>query len=167
MPSVWLSEEQEESRRRRSGPSDGYVAGRCRTRPRALTAASLVSCRAEWPDGLVTETAPPPTYVRRWREPPAPPGLAAFGDRWIAEQRSAIPFVRSVIMPSELNVIVNPGHPDAARIVHAAPEPFGHDPRVRSARTARTARTSVAASGCRGAPRREPRAPPRPGGSRP
>lgn len=97
---------------------------------RLLTAARLVSCRAEWPDGLVTETAPPPVYAPGWRDTPAPPELAAFGDRWAAEQRSAILFVRSVIIPSEMNVIVNPGHPDAARIAYAAPEPFGYDPRV-------------------------------------
>jgi RES domain-containing protein len=48
----------------------------------------------------------------------------------VAEGRTAILLVRSALVPAERNVLVNPAHPDAARIVYAAPEPFAFDPRL-------------------------------------
>jgi RES domain-containing protein len=95
-----------------------------------LTEARLVSCRASWPDDLRVETAPPGAYVRDWRGTPAPRALAAFGDRWVAEQRTAVLLVRSALIPSELNVLLHPTHADAARITYTAPEPFSYDPRL-------------------------------------
>lgn len=60
----------------------------------------------------------------------APEECRAYGDRWLAEQRSALLAVPSVIMPESYNVLFNPVHPDAAavRIVHARPWRF--DPRL-------------------------------------
>jgi RES domain-containing protein len=97
---------------------------------RFLAAMKLVACRATWPDDLRVETAPPSVYVRGWRRTPAPRPLARFGDDWVKEARTAVLLVRSAVIPSELNVLVNPAHTDAARIVHGAPEPFGFDPRL-------------------------------------
>jgi RES domain-containing protein len=39
-----------------------------------------------------------------------------FGAAWIDEARSGILFVPSVVSREESNVLINPGHPDAARI---------------------------------------------------
>jgi RES domain-containing protein len=97
---------------------------------RLLTEARLAACRASWPDGLETETAPASAYVTGWRETPPPRALARFGDRWVAEGRTAVLLVRSALVPSELNVLVNPVHPAAARIRYGAPEPFAFDPRL-------------------------------------
>lgn len=97
---------------------------------RLLSTAPLVSCRASWPGDLGVENAPDATYVKGWRESPAPGALAQFGDRWVSESRSAILLVRSALIPVEMNVLVNPAHPDAARIVYDAPEPFAYDARL-------------------------------------
>ncbi|MFY3745248.1 RES family NAD+ phosphorylase [Anaeromyxobacter sp. Red801] len=97
---------------------------------RLLAGAPLAACRATWPDDLAVETAPPSVYVRGWRHSPAPAALATFGDRWIAERRTAILLVRSAVIPSERNVLLNPAHRDAARVAYGAPEPFSFDPRL-------------------------------------
>jgi RES domain-containing protein len=47
-----------------------------------------------------------------------PPGKTShdLGERWIAESRSAILLVPSVIVPEESNVLINPNHADMTRI---------------------------------------------------
>lgn len=75
-------------------------------------------------------TAPPSVYVRGWRRSPPPGALAAFGDRWVAERRTAVLRVRSAVIPAELNVLLDPAHPDAARVAYGKPEPFSFDPRL-------------------------------------
>lgn len=59
-----------------------------------------------------------------------PKECRAYGDRWLAAQRSALLAVPSVIIPESHNVLFNPVHPDAAavRIVHTRPWRF--DPRL-------------------------------------
>jgi RES domain-containing protein len=58
----------------------------------------------------------------------------AFGDAWIRELRSAVLVVPSVVARKEGNVLVNPKHPDFARIAHSTPEPVVWDARLFGAR---------------------------------
>jgi RES domain-containing protein len=53
-----------------------------------------------------------------------------FGSRWLSERRSAILIVPSVIAPMENNVLVNPLHSDAARIVPGLEQPVWRDARL-------------------------------------
>ena len=55
----------------------------------------------------------------------------AFGDAWLARRSSAALVVPSIIIPSELNVVINPAHPafDLSWVV-AGPNPFSFDPRL-------------------------------------
>ncbi|KIG11260.1 RES domain protein [Burkholderia sp. MR1] len=53
-----------------------------------------------------------------------------FGDQWIEEGRSAILVVPSVVARAECNAVVNPAHPDAARLVVSAPQPVVWDQRL-------------------------------------
>jgi RES domain-containing protein len=99
---------------------------------RLLSNANLVSCRASWPDDLAMEAAPDATYVNGWRDTPPPGELAEFGDRWVAESRTAILLVRSAVIPIEMNVLVNPAHPDAQRMIFDAPATFAYDSRLTS-----------------------------------
>jgi RES domain-containing protein len=58
-----------------------------------------------------------------------------FGDRWIAEKRSAILRVPSVITNGlEFNCLLNPAHPDFRRVRHNAPVAFPFDERFFSSR---------------------------------
>jgi RES domain-containing protein len=55
----------------------------------------------------------------------------AFGDRWLDEQRSPVLLVPSVILQGkEVNVLINPDHPDFARITSTDPEPVLWDSRL-------------------------------------
>jgi RES domain-containing protein len=53
-----------------------------------------------------------------------------FGDQWIEEARSAVLVVPSVVAREECNAVVNPAHPEAARLVASAPQPVVWDQRL-------------------------------------
>jgi RES domain-containing protein len=55
----------------------------------------------------------------------------AFGRDWIEGGRSALLFVPSIVTAArDTNVVVNPGHPDAARIAVGPETPVALDPRL-------------------------------------
>jgi RES domain-containing protein len=55
----------------------------------------------------------------------------AFGDLWLADARSPILMVPSLVTGGrEHNVLLNPAHPDFARITHSKPEPVVWDERL-------------------------------------
>nr|WP_282596556.1 RES family NAD+ phosphorylase [Sphingomonas beigongshangi] len=61
-----------------------------------------------------------------------PAGLVStnFGTDWANSGRSALLMVPSVIIPEELNVLINPGHPDAGRIAARKVRKWIYDPRM-------------------------------------
>ncbi len=74
----------------------------------------------EIPDDLIIEHAPfdyatglPPLSESR-----------AFGDLWLTERRAPVLTVRSAISRYDRNVLINPAHPDFARIVCSEAEPM-------------------------------------------
>lgn len=80
------------------------------------------------PDRLVEEVDP--EAVPGWE---APDGLSArtFGDRWIAERRSAALLVPSLpSRPIGRNVLVDPQHPDAGEILVSRPFAVPWDERL-------------------------------------
>jgi RES domain-containing protein len=56
--------------------------------------------------------------------------LRAFGDYWFDEKLSVTLRVPSAVVPGEWNYLLNPAHPDFARIVAARPIAFEFDPRL-------------------------------------
>ena len=58
------------------------------------------------------------------------PSAREAGAAWLAAEHTALLRVPSVVVPREANWIVNPAHPDAARIRVGPPEPLGWDPRL-------------------------------------
>jgi len=87
----------------------------------------LIACT--FPESLIEyakiEDLPPD-----WLSYPAPPMLQRVGDGWIAEGRSAVLRVPSVIVPREFNFLLNPAHRDFRRIRIETPEPFSLDLRL-------------------------------------
>lgn len=53
-----------------------------------------------------------------------------FGSQWARERRSAILLVPSYVARMERNVLINPAHPEAAKITHDLPEPVWWDRRL-------------------------------------
>ncbi len=87
----------------------------------------------EVPDGLI-EILPRRRLPRHWRRVPAPPGTQRLGDAWVAARTSAVLAVHSVVVPSELNYLINPLHGDARRIKVVGIRPLSFDPRLFGAR---------------------------------
>jgi RES domain-containing protein len=65
-----------------------------------------------------------------WRRSPPPPSTQAIGDEWVHQLRSAILRVPSVIVPEELNYILNPAHPDFGGIEIGEPQDLTVDSRL-------------------------------------
>lgn len=55
-----------------------------------------------------------------------------FGLAWVKEARSAILIVPSIPARLDRNILINPAHPDAAKITHELPTPIWWDERLYS-----------------------------------
>jgi RES domain-containing protein len=64
-----------------------------------------------------------------WRVSPPPITTQQIGDGWVRAATSAALRVPSVIVPSEFNYVLNPAHPDFARLVVGPARPFPFDAR--------------------------------------
>lgn len=84
---------------------------------------------AEVPDDVSIERADALSLPAGW-DGPATQIARAFGDRWIAESRSAVLLVPSVVAREEWNALVNPAHPLFARILVGEPRPVVWDERL-------------------------------------
>jgi RES domain-containing protein len=86
---------------------------------------------ADIPDDLPLERIPDEHLPPEWTTliPGEQVATRRLGDAWIARQRSAILSVPSVIV-GERNYVLNPAHPDFARIEFAKPETFRFDIRL-------------------------------------
>lgn len=83
----------------------------------------------QFPESLV-ETVPLPGLPEDWRQEPPPPSTQQIGDAWMRESRSAILAVPSIIIPEELNYVLNPAHSDFRKITIGKPQDFAFDARL-------------------------------------
>ena len=65
-----------------------------------------------------------------WRKLPAPASTREFGSRWVAELRSVVLRIPSIVVEGEFNYLLNPRHPDFARLEIGKPRAFSFDPRL-------------------------------------
>jgi len=79
--------------------------------------------RIRFDDALI-ETLVPNNLPKPWRAEPPGRDTQSIGDDWAREARSAVLAIPSAIIPQETNFLVNPVHPDFAKIEIAPPEPF-------------------------------------------
>jgi RES domain-containing protein len=98
--------------------------------PRAVRLPAFVVPSARLPEKLF-ETLDPGHLPRHWLEHPAPHGLQVIGDAWLASARSVALRVPSAVVPLETNVLLNPGHPDFAKVEFGTSCPFPLDPRLK------------------------------------
>jgi RES domain-containing protein len=88
-----------------------------------------VAFRLRFDDALI-EKVPLNRLPANWRVEPPPPSTKAIGDAWMRERRSAVLALPSVIIPGELNYLLNPAHPAFKKIAISKPERFAFDPRL-------------------------------------
>ncbi|HEY1252435.1 MAG TPA: RES family NAD+ phosphorylase [Thermoanaerobaculia bacterium] len=96
-----------------------------------LLPADLVAIAADIPASLAIEPVDESLLPADWTRMPAPDALAELGKAWLAAARSPVLSVPSAIVPRERNYLLNPAHPDFARIRRGSPEGFSLDPRLR------------------------------------
>lgn len=89
----------------------------------------LVVAMAEIPDSVSRISISPRRLPQNWRQSPSPPELAEIGDRFVLDRRTAILIVPSALAPAESNWLINPQHPEFARIRLRSAEPFEYDSR--------------------------------------
>jgi RES domain-containing protein len=65
-----------------------------------------------------------------WMQEPPPPSLQLLGDNWAKSGASVILAVPSVVIPKELNYLINPKHPDFAKLKIEKPTDFAFDQRL-------------------------------------
>ena len=65
-----------------------------------------------------------------WHTTPAPAACQELGARWAARARSLGLAVPSAVVPSENNILLNPLHPDFAKVTLEKQEPFLFDSRL-------------------------------------
>lgn len=78
----------------------------------------------------LVETVPLRGLPEDWRQEPPPPSTQQIGDVWMRESRSAVLAVPSIIIPEELNYVLNPAHPDFKKIAIGKPQDFTLDARL-------------------------------------
>ncbi len=83
----------------------------------------------QFPESLV-ETVPLQGLPEDWRQEPPPPSTQQIGDAWMKGSRSAVLAVPSIIIPEELNYVLNPAHPDFRKITIGRPQDFAFDARL-------------------------------------
>jgi RES domain-containing protein len=81
-------------------------------------------------DETFTEIADP--LPEDWRRLPAPSSTRELGSRWVTDSRSVVLRVPSIVVDGEFNYLLNPRHPDFARLKIGEPRPFSFDPRLSS-----------------------------------
>ncbi|MBC7980502.1 MAG: RES family NAD+ phosphorylase [Armatimonadetes bacterium] len=67
---------------------------------------------------------------KNWRSEPPPPACQSIGNTWIKESRHAVLAIPSIIIPDEINYLINPRHPDFGKIKVSKPKPFNFDRRL-------------------------------------
>jgi RES domain-containing protein len=65
-----------------------------------------------------------------WRDEPPTTASMRAGDQWLMAGKSALLEVPSAVIPSEMNLILNPMHPDSAKLRVGAARAIHFDPRM-------------------------------------
>lgn len=66
-----------------------------------------------------------------WDAEPAGMTSVRFGSAWAGRNRSALLLVPSIVVPEEPNILINPAHPDAAKLTAHKLRKWLYDPRLR------------------------------------
>jgi RES domain-containing protein len=94
-----------------------------------LVPDDLLAYEIHVPDDLGRDVVGHRDLLSDWREPENP-HCKTIGDSWLAEGRVPLLLVPSVIVPEEINVLINPVHPDAGRVTVVSDRPYVFDSRL-------------------------------------
>ncbi|MBC9934571.1 RES family NAD+ phosphorylase [Chitinophaga qingshengii] len=83
------------------------------------------------PDDIAVKVLTKKDLPSGWQSLAPFPALQSVGDEWIDTARYAVLRIPSVVIAEEHNYLINPLHPDAARITISDTQPFVFDQRLR------------------------------------
>lgn len=95
-----------------------------------LPPQDFVAISAELPPRLRPSVIKPAQLPLAWQADPPPHALQRLGSEWAASSRSLVLAVPSALIPQEFNYLINPRHPDFARLTLTSPQKFPFDPRL-------------------------------------
>lgn len=90
----------------------------------------LVATRIDVPDEAPSLEVQLDELPRDWYRVEDHPACVAIGDRWANAADALLLKVPSAIIPEELNVLINPAHPDAEGLHVSSSRRFAFDPRL-------------------------------------
>lgn len=93
-------------------------------------AAPLVYVGIDIPETLPISTLNEEQLPPRWDSHPPSVKTRELGSAWLRQADSALLQVPSVLSPVECNYLLNPLHPDAARLGSSSAQPFRLDARL-------------------------------------
>jgi RES domain-containing protein len=93
--------------------------------PRDLRMVSI-----ELPDGATVKALRNADLPAAWNTYPAPAALAELGTKWAASRKSLALRVPSAVVAGEHNMLINPLHPEAAKVRVVDEQPYAFDPRL-------------------------------------
>ena len=96
-----------------------------RTRMRKLYTCFAFQFDEQWMEVFRVGALP-----KGWMQEPPPQALQCLGDNWVKSRASVILAVPSVVIPKELNYLINPKHPDFAKLKIEKPTDFAFDQRL-------------------------------------
>jgi RES domain-containing protein len=94
-----------------------------------LRPADLVSIEGEIPEAVEVERVDLKALPAHWHET-RDESLRRFGDEWIMAGRTVALLVPSAAIREEWNLLLNPTHPEFAKIKFHKPEAFKFDSRM-------------------------------------
>lgn len=80
-------------------------------------------------DNALYETYYPQDLPDGWDALPSSTASMNFGDAFVSAQKHLGIFVPSVLMPEELNLVINPSHPAFVHVTFTIERPFNFDSR--------------------------------------
>ena len=100
----------------------------------AMLPTDMIVVQARIPNSLSIQTVEESDLPPNWSSPIPSRKTQDLGTDWIESGATAVLSVPSGIVPSERNYLLNPAHPDFARIRFFPPRPFTFDRRLKPAR---------------------------------
>ena len=95
-----------------------------------LAPTDLVALTLELPDDVAVEIVDAASLPDGWMHTPEPAACRALGDAWLTAGRTVALQVPAAPVPEEWNVLLDPRHPDMARVAIVAERAFAFDPRL-------------------------------------
>jgi RES domain-containing protein len=95
-----------------------------------LIPADLTAFEIEVPDNLSRRVLGASDLPQGWDDQDDLSLARAVGDTWLRVTDTCLLSVPSVIVPEEINDLINPAHPEASTISVVTSRPFSFDPRL-------------------------------------